>query len=310
MAIAHQTLQRRRGGAIPAAPSGGAAQRAAPLELIKYPAVSEPSVLTAEEFRRVGELLYQQSRIALHRGKEELVRSRLTRSLRRLGLDSFTAYLDHVEADASGGELAMMVDLLTTNKTSFFREAAHFDYLSQEVIPQLAASGEAIRIWSAGCSTGEEPFTLAMLLHEVLPRVESRDVRILATDISARVLARAREARYPQVTIREIPPGMARSYLTPVNDDGGVSYRIRDDVRRLVHFARLNLMASWPMRRQFQVIFCRNVMIYFDRETQQRLVQRFWDALAPGGHLFVGHSESLTSLDHRFRYVRPAVYVK
>ncbi len=310
MSNADRTLRTRRGGLAPAAPAPGARHDAAPLKLIKYPVVPEPSVLTAEEFRRVGELLYQQSRIALHGGKEELVRSRLARSLRRLGLDSFTAYLDHVEADASGAELATMVDLLTTNKTSFFREAAHFEYLSQEVIPELVTSGESIRIWSAGCSTGEEPFTLAMLLHGALPLIESRDVRILATDISARVLARAREALYPEIAIREIPPGFARTYLAPVSEDRGVSYRVRDDVRRLVHFARLNLMAAWPMRRPFQVIFCRNVMIYFDRETQQRLVQRFWDALAPGGHLFVGHSESLTSLDHRFRYVRPAVYVK
>jgi chemotaxis protein methyltransferase CheR len=272
--------------------------------------VPEPSALTEEEYRRVGELLYRQSRIVLRRGKEQLVRFRLARSLRRLGHDSFTAYLDHVEADASGAELAMMVDLLTTNKTSFFREAAHFEYLSKEVIPELVASGEPIRIWSAGCSTGEEPFALAMLLHAALPRAEDHDVRVLATDISARALAWAREALYSGITVREIPPGFARSYLVPVSDDGGVTYRVRDDVRRLVHFARLNLMAAWPMRRRFQVILCRNVMIYFDRETQERLVQRFWDSLVPGGHLFVGHSEVLAPLDHRFRYVRPAVYVK
>jgi chemotaxis protein methyltransferase CheR len=305
-----QRPRARQNGFTPAAPAGGAAHGAAPPEPIEYPAVREPSALTEEECRRVGRLLYQQSRIAVHRGKEQLVRFRLARSLRRLGLDSFTAYLDHVEADASGAELAMMIDLLTTNKTSFFREAAHFEYLSQEVIPELVASGESIRIWSAGCSTGEEPFTLAMLLHAALPRIESHDVRILATDISARVLATAREALYPRITIREIPPRFARTYLVPVSDDRGVSYRVRDDVRRLVYFARLNLMAAWPMRQSFQVIFCRNVLMYFDRETQERLVQRFWDALAPGGRLFIGHSEVLTSLDHRFRYVRPAVYVK
>jgi len=310
VASGNQTLRKRRDSFTPAASVVGAARGAAALELVRSPMVPEPSVLTAAEFRRVGELLYRQSRITLHQGKEELVRSRLTKCLRRLGVDSFTAYLDHVEADASGGELAMMVDLLTTNKTSFFRESAHFEYFSQEVLPALAESGESLRMWSAGCSTGEEPFTLAMLLHHGLPCIESHDVRILATDISARVLTRAREARYPEITIREIPPGIARTYLVPVSEGGSVSYHIRDDVRRLVHFARLNLMANWPMRRPFQVIFCRNVMIYFDRETQQRLVQRFWEALAPGGHLFVGHSESLTSLEHRFRYVRPAVYVK
>lgn len=303
-------LQRHRPPAQSSRAGAAAGPGAAALKLVKYPTAPEASVLTAEEFRRVGKLLYQQSRIALHPGKEELVRSRLTKCLRRMGVDSFTEYLDRVEADKSTRELALMVDLLTTNKTSFFREGAHFDYLSQNVIPELVASGESIRMWSAGCSTGEEPFTMAMLLHGVIPRIESHDVRVLATDISARVLDRARDARYAELTIREIPPGIARTYLAPVSEGGNLTYRVRDDVRALVHFAQLNLMAAWPMRRQFQVIFCRNVMIYFDRETQQRLVQRFWEALAPGGHLFVGHSESLTSLEHRFHYVRPAVYVK
>jgi chemotaxis protein methyltransferase CheR len=151
---------------------------------------------------------------------------------------------------------------------------------------------------------------MAMLLHGSIPNIATRDVRILATDISARVLARARDARYAEITAREIPPGLARRYLTPVSEGGSNTYVVNNELRSLVHFAQLNLMASWPMKRPFQVIFCRNVMIYFDRETQQRLVQRYWEALAPGGYLFVGHSESLTSLDHRFRYVRPAVYVK
>lgn len=290
-------------------PANGTAGAAA-LKLVKYRAATAACKLTDAEFRRVGKLLYHHSRIALGAGKEELVRSRLTKCLRRLELDSFTAYLDHVESDRSMRELALMVDLLTTNKTSFFREGAHFEYLTEQVIPELAASGQAIRMWSAGCSTGEEPYTMAMLLHGSISQTPRRDVRILATDISARVLARARDARYAEITVREIPPAIARQYLSPVSEGGNTTYAVRSDIRSLVHFAQLNLMAPWPMQRPFQVIFCRNVMIYFDRETQQRLVQRFWDALAPGGHLFVGHSESLTSLEHRFRYVRPAVYVK
>jgi chemotaxis protein methyltransferase CheR len=283
---------------------------APPPVLPKSAAAPAEFTLTAEEFGRIGQLLYQHSRIALHAGKEGLVRSRLAKCLRRLGLDTYTAYLDYVEGDSTGRELSLMIDLLTTNKTSFFRESAHFDYLCEHVLPGLLAGGGPIRLWSAGCSTGEEPFTLAMLLHDGIPDIATRDVRILATDISERVLEHARDARYADLAVREIPWAPARKYLLPIVEGGSRTFRIRDDVRSLVHFARLNLMASWPMRQPFQVIFCRNVMIYFDRETQQQLVQRFWDALAPGGHLFVGHSESLTSLTHQFRYVRPAVYVK
>jgi chemotaxis protein methyltransferase CheR len=203
-----------------------------------------------------------------------------------------------------------MIDSLTTNKTSFYREGAHFEYLQETVLPQLFATRERVRIWSAGCSSGEEPYTLAMLLHEVVRDPAQRGARILATDLSSKVLAMAREAAYPEAAISELPWPGAQRYFTRVNGDAQRTLRVRDDVRSLVRFARLNLMETWPMEQGFQVIMCRNVMIYFDKQVQERLVQRFWELLAPGGHLFVGHSESLTSLKHRFSYVKPAVYVK
>jgi chemotaxis protein methyltransferase CheR len=266
--------------------------------------------LTAAEFQRICAILFKQSAIVLKEGKEGLVRSRLAKHVRRLGLRSYTEYLEAVDADTSGRERSDMIDSLTTNKTSFYREGAHFEYLQDSVLPKLLAARERIRIWSAGCSSGEEPYTLSMLLHEAVRDPVQRDIRILATDLSSKVLGMAREATYPEAAISELPWPGADRYFTRVNAGGQKALRVRDDVRSLIRFARLNLMEAWPMERGFQVIMCRNVMIYFDKEVQARLVDRFWELLVPGGHLFVGHSESLTSLKHRFTYVQPAVYVK
>ncbi len=266
--------------------------------------------LTVAEFERICKILFDQSAIVLREGKEGLVRSRLAKHVRRLGLDSYTEYLEAVDADASGQERSDMIDSLTTNKTSFYREGAHFEYLQDVVLPKLFSARERIRIWSAGCSSGEEPYTLSMLLHEMVRDPFQRDVRILATDLSSKVLGMAREATYPEAAISDLPWSSPERYFTRVNTSGQRTVRVRDDVRSLIRFARLNLMEQWPMDGGFQVIMCRNVMIYFDKQVQARLVDRFWEMLAPGGHLFVGHSESLTSLKHRFTYVQPAVYVK
>lgn len=271
-------------------------------------AASVAPELTEADFRRVAELTKQVAGINLQRGKEGLVRARLARRLRALGLASFDDYLALVAREPSRRELKEMVDALTTNKTSFFREPQHFDYLHREVLPGLAAQGRAPRIWSAGCSSGEEPVTLAIVLRDQLPAQLQQRARILATDISARVLERARQATYAAELVAELPREVLRRNFVPA--PGGASWQVAEPLRRMIHFARLNLMGEWPMQGPFDAIFCRNVMIYFDKPTQGRLVARFWDMLAPGGHLFVGHSESLSGLDHRFRYVQPAVYLK
>lgn len=263
--------------------------------------------LSAADFRRVAELTKDVAGINLQPGKEGLVRARLARRLRALGSPSFADYLDLVAADATHGELKEMIDALTTNKTSFFRESQHFDYLAATVLPAVAAEGRAPRIWSAGCSSGEEPFTLAMVAREAMPAHLADATRILATDISARVLARAGEATYGAEIEADVERARLRRHFAPAGEGG---WRVTDPLRRMVRFARLNLMGEWPMRGPFDAILCRNVMIYFDKPTQAALVDRFWELLPVGGHLFVGHSESLTGLTHRFRYVRPAVYVK
>lgn len=286
------------------------AEASRPLPAAAAPLVAGNEVpLTAKEFERICTILFEQSAIVLREGKEGLVRSRLAKHVRRLGLESYTEYLAAVDADVTGRERSDMIDSLTTNKTSFYREGAHFEYLQDVVLPKLLAARERIRIWSAGCSSGEEPYTLSMLLHELVRDPAQRDVRILATDLSSKVLGMARAATYPAAAIGDLPWHSAERYFTRAPGGQG-TLRVRDDVRALVKFARLNLMEQWPMERGFQVIMCRNVMIYFDKQVQARLVDRFWELLAPGGHLFVGHSESLTSLKHRFTYVQPAVYVK
>ena len=264
--------------------------------------------LSAAQFERISLLMYRLCGINLHHGKEELVKARLMKRLRKLGLSSFQHYLRYIERDKSGQELAIMIDALTTNKTSFFREPQHFDYLRRQILPRLMK--RRIRVWSAGCSSGEEPFSIAILLREELSGIDRKDVRILGTDISKRMLEVARAAVYEQEALRDVPPQLLLKYFTCVQTKPPRTYRVNDTVSVMVRLARLNLMGEWPMRGPFDVIFCRNVMIYFDKNTRQELIHRFWELLQPGGLLFLGHSESLTALSHQFRYVQPAIYIK
>lgn len=268
---------------------------------------SGPELDTAT-FDEVRDMLYRLCGIHMDEGKLGLVRSRLAKQVRARGLGGYAEYLAAVRSDPSGVELSEMIDVLTTNKTSFFREAEHFEYLVARVLPELRARSGAVRIWSAGCSSGEEPYTIAMTLRDAWPDIGARDVRILATDISSRVLERAQSGVYPASVTGGLPATILRRHFVREPGEREDSYRVVDSTRALVRFARLNLMAQWPMRGPFDAIFCRNVMIYFDRPTQERLVGRFWGALRAGGHLFIGHSESLNGMTHSFKYVQPAVY--
>ena len=261
--------------------------------------------LSPEDFRRVRQIAYERAGLAIAAGKEGLVRSRLSKRLRERRIGSFSAYLNTVEAESNGEEMVKLIDLLTTNKTDFFREPAHFDYLLAKVVPAIMAARKPLRIWSAGCSTGEEPYTLSMLLKESLP--ERYDFRILATDICTRVVAAARTGEYTDEQLGDVSRERQTRWFTKSSPGHAA---VIPDLRAPISFAHLNLMATWPMTGPFDVILCRNVMIYFDKPTVTRLVNRFHDLLAPGGHLFIGHSESLTAIEHRYRYVQPAVYAK
>jgi chemotaxis protein methyltransferase CheR len=269
--------------------------------------------LTGREFEKIRDLLQSICGINLQHGKEELVKARLWKRIAALNLDSFEQYIQYVmRPEAGKNELLLMVDALTTNKTSFFREEPHFAFLRKEVSGWFDGNN-ALRIWSAGCSSGEEPYTIAMTLCEGVPGIMHHrlDLRILATDISARMLETARAGRYPSSRLVEVPAELRQRYF--VSPGGGVNTdetRVCDPIRRLIHFARLNLLGPWPMRGHFDFVFCRNVMIYFDRETQDMLIERFRKILRPGGYLLVGHSESLTGKSDGLTYVMPAVYKK
>lgn len=264
--------------------------------------------LTQVQFHAVADLARRGAGIDLKPGKEELVRTRLARRLRARGLGDFDAYLDLVRRDDTGDELTELLDALTTNQTDFYREPAHFDYLAREMVPGWSTGSAPIRVWSAGCSTGAEAYTIAMELHDRLPAHRFGATRILATDISNTVLARARAGRYPAAELTRLPEGQRRKHFAEVEDGGQV--RVAPYLMERVAFARLNLMSDWPMRGPFDLVMCRNVMIYFDRPTRAALVERFAALLRTGGHLFVGHAESLTAGPSSLRYVQPAVYRK
>jgi chemotaxis protein methyltransferase CheR len=266
--------------------------------------------LNAQDFQRIGQIVYEHCGIRICPGKEQLVRARLIKRVRELGVKDFDEYLQHVKADTTAQELDVMIDCLTTNKTSFFREEHHFDYLRNQILPPLKHRESGLRIWSAGCSTGEEAYSIAMLLSEEFPSVPGLDVKILATDISSRVLTKARFGEYERESVKDVPASFLAKYFSLVQKDSVLFYRVKDTLRTFVRFARLNLMDAWPMKGPFDVIFCRNVMIYFDSSGQRNLVRRFYDLLNPGGHLLVGHSESLLASSGDFKYVQPATYVK
>ncbi len=264
--------------------------------------------LTDAQFQRVCDIVYRFSGIHLKEGKESLVRARLMKRLRALGIGSFQDYLRLIESPSGQDELRQMIDVMTTNKTSFFRESAHFDFLVEHILPTMHQP--RLRFWSAACSSGEEPYTLAMVLCEHLRDIHSRDVKILATDLSRPVLAKAAQGLYTDKQLEDVPASYLQKYFQVRSAKEGRMYQIHPSLRSLVRFACLNLLEPWPMKGPFQVIFCRNVMIYFDRQTQERLVNRFHELIEPGGYLFVGHSEGLSGVKHRFQYIRPAVYRK
>ncbi len=256
-----------------------------------------------EHFRR---LIHDVSGIALGENKDALLSARVARRMRELRMDDHGAYLDHVLNDVSGEEVCLLIDAVSTNVTSFFREAQHFDVLARHLEQVRDAGATDVRLWSAACSTGEEPYGMAMVASEVFPATSTR-VRILATDISADVLATARAGRYPKDRVARVP----LEYRKMIRPAGDGEWEVVPPVRSLVTFARMNLSASpFPMAGPFEVIMCRNVMIYFQPETRRALVAEAERLLAPGGLLMLGHAESLAGIGSSLRPVSPAVYAK
>ncbi len=262
--------------------------------------------LSAEEFRQISDLAYQRFGLDLKRGKEALVAARLGKKLRKLGFQTFGEYHRHVLADLTGEALIELIDALTTNHTCFLRERAHFEFLARAANEEFREVS-TLRIWSAACSSGEEPYSIAMCLSEAL-KPPSRQYRIRATDISTRVLGAAARGVYPDVRFEEVPDAWRRAYLLRGQGESKGFYKIKPELAQRIEFDRLNLIEPFPQKGLFHVIFCRNVMMYFDKATQQDIVRRLGASLERGGYLFVGHSESLTGIEHALDYVRPATY--
>lgn len=268
--------------------------------------------ISDKEFGLIRALVYERFGINLTEQKRALVVGRLQKFLRNEGFQSFKDYYDHLVGDGTGEALIGLVNRITTNYTYFNRERAHFDFFTAQALPAVMASLQAqqrrdLRIWCAGCSTGEEPYMLAMLVMEFLGKEYGLwDAGVLATDISGRALARARTGVYTTEQIRQLPTSLKLTYFS---QNRGGDWRVNDRLRKEVVFRRLNLMnALFPFKKPFQVIFCRNVMIYFDRPTRDALVERFHRFLDPGGYLFIGHSETLGREQTDYRYLMPAVY--
>ena len=275
-------------------------------------------VLTDKDFNEISNLVHKHCGINLHSGKKELVRARLAKRLRQGNFDTFSDYMKYVLADKTGREFSMLIDTLSTNLTSFFRERQHFEFLEDKFLPALLERKRKsqkfkIRTWSAGCSSGEEPYSIAITLLDAVLGQGRWDIKVLATDISTSMIETAKKGIYDKQRIEPVSPMQKQRYLNVINLNGEKVYEVNRNLRDVIIFKYLNLMEDWPIRPQgggLDIIFCRNVMIYFDKPTQANLINRFWNILDSGGILFTGHSESLAGIQHKFRYIQPTIYSK
>lgn len=263
------------------------------------------------QFEHLRRLVKVNTGINLSEGKYDMVYGRLARRLRVLELRNFAEYLDYVEHGHSD-ELPELINAITTNLTSFFRERHHFDFLKNSALPDIAARSRSkrLRIWSAGCSTGEEPYSIAITLQGSEVTNSPWDTKILATDLDSNCVAHGRHAVYRPDRFNGLDSGIVKRWFEPAPQDGREMYRAKSPLREMVTYKQLNLLNDWPMHGPFDVIFCRNVVIYFDKETQRQLFDRYANILAPGGYLFIGHSETLFKVSERFESLGNTVYRK
>ncbi len=267
--------------------------------------------LSSRNFEALSRYIYDYSGIKMPITKLTMLEGRLRRRLRATGISDFNAYCDYLfKHGGIDREAIHLIDAVTTNKTDFFREPKHFEYLSQNILPQWQKRypGQTFAVWNAGCSSGEEPYTTAMTLMDYHERVSPLKFSIVATDISTDILSKAARAVYEDEKIGTIPVEFRRKYLLRSKDKNKRMVRIVPELRDKVSFRRLNFMDDFQFREKMDLIFCRNVMIYFDKKTQTELVQKFCNHLEPGGHLFIGHSESLAGADLPLKQLAPATY--
>lgn len=278
---------------------------------MSYNKLSQPFVMSDDDFKRIREWIRNMTGIKISDAKRQMVYSRLSKRLRDLGFNEFKDYLDYIESDVDD-EVVNFKNAITTNLTSFFREPHHFDYLKENVLPDISARAalgrKELRIWSAGCSTGEEAYSIAFTLDQFFSSQAGWDIKILATDIDTNVLQHGREGVYLSEKIKDIDPALVKKIFEPAKEDA-LTLRVKERFRNMVTFNQLNLMApDWPMKKKFDAIFCRNVMIYFDKPTQNELVTRYWHLLKEGTCLFIGHSESLFGVSEKFKLMGKNIY--
>ncbi len=277
-------------------------------------AVSGLPALSEREFNRLSVFIERELGIRMPPTKRVMLESRLQKRLRLHGFGSYKEYVDYVFSDqGTRTEMINMIDAVTTNKTDFFREADHFDFLQSRILPRMLENnnGQPLRFWSAGCSSGEEPYTLAMVLEDFKNRGARMDYRILATDISTRVLEAASRAVYDMEKAKPIPFEFKKRYLLKSKDPERGEVRIRPELRAKVEFTRVNFMDdTYPVPKGFDAVFCRNVIIYFDRKTQERILGHLCQHLRPGGWLLIGHSETLTGMNLPLRSAAPTIYMR
>lgn len=265
--------------------------------------------LTNQEFQTLYAFIHKKYGINLEK-KKTLIEGRMSNYLHEKGYTSFQQYMDVLFNDKTGSEITVLLNKLTTNHTFFLRESEHFDFLTNQVLPvfEKTCTSKDLRIWSAGCSSGQEPYTMAMCIHEYFGnRKTGWDTTILATDISENVLEKAKKGVYTLEQISDVPYPWVQKYFVD-NQDG--TYTVADRIRKDVVFRSFNLMDPFVYKKPFDLIFCRNVMIYFDAPTKDTLVEKFYNATNPGGFLFIGHSEVINRNNSKYTYIKPAIYQK
>lgn len=271
------------------------------------------TLIANADFNRLSSFIYKEIGIKLPPAKKSMLEGRLQKHLKVLGLHSFKEYCDYVLGPTGQQERTKMMDLVTTNKTDFFREPAHFTFLQSDLLPELTGRSaiRPLKCWSAGCSSGEEPYTLAMVFSEYAEQEPMLNFQIYATDISTAVLEMAAKAVYPHGRITDIPQLQRQKYLLRSKDPSDFTVRIAPAIRKKVHFARLNFMQDqYDVPSDFDIIFCRNVLIYFDKPTQERVIGKLCNHLRKDGYLFLGHSESITDMRLPLKQIRPTIFKK
>ena len=279
--------------------------------ILKMPIpVATTREMSARFFDKIRQIVYEKSGIALNESKDSLVKARIAKRMKTIGIDSYEEYLVRITNDSTGMEVQHLLDAISTNTTSFYREAEHFQWLRKIVKEWMDAGQRKLRIWSAACSSGEEPYTIAIELLETFGSMRM-DAKILATDIAPSVLVAAQRGEYSHKRVEPVPRELLNKYFTRIERGEDVSYMAKDELKRMILFRQFNLSKPpYPLKNPLDIIFCRNVMIYFDNRLRAKLAVEFERLLRPGGYLMIGHSETISGMTTMLRCIKPSIYIK